>query len=117
MTGFVLAAGLFFGFGFGEKQKTRSCRVGNCEVTRTVTIKKEKLSDEEATKEEARQMSLLKRMHVFRTPRGCFEGCGISRNPEPPTCKPCRKMRLVADSIVERDGWFYRCRLWRPLAK
>lgn len=107
-TGLCLAMGLFFGFGFGNRCQPKSCEIKKVEVTKEII-----LSDQEACEEECRRMMKLRRMHVFRTPRGCFEGCGISRNKDVPTCRPNRKMRLTGDCTLEKNGWFYRCRVWR----
>ena len=109
MYALVFAMGLFFNFAPAFKSKTCAREVKR-EVTVTKTVE---MSDQEACEEECKRMIKLRRMHVFKTPLGCFEGCGISRNKDVPTCKPKRKMRLTGDCTIEKDGWFYRCRLWR----
>lgn len=109
MYALVFAMGLFFNWTPALKNKTYTREVKR-EVTVTKTVE---MSDQEACEEECKRMIKLKRMHVFKTPLGCFEGCGISRNKDVPTCKPKRKMRLTGDCTIEKDGWFYRCRLWR----
>ena len=99
----ILAMGLFF---------TWSPSV--IEVKREVTVTKTvELSDQQACEQECKRMIKLRRLHVFKTPLGCFEGCGISRSKDVPTCRPNRKMRLTGDCTIEKDGWFYRCRTWR----
>ncbi len=109
MTAAVLAMGLFFSWTPGVKTRTRSCEIKR-EVTVTKTVE---LSDQKACEEECKRMIQFRRMHVFKTPAGCFEGCGISRSKDVSTCRPNRKMRLTGDCTIERNGWFYRCRLWR----
>lgn len=106
-TGLVLAMGLFFGFG-GNRCQPKPCKAKEVKVSVEVVE-----GDQAACEEEVRRMISLRRLHVFRTPAGCFEGCGISRLREVPTCRPNRKMRLTGDCTVEKDGWFYRARLWR----
>jgi hypothetical protein len=106
-TGLVLAMGLFFGFG-GNRCQPKPCKAKEVKVSVEVVE-----SDQAACEEEVRRMISLRRLHVFRTPAGCFEGCGISRLREVPTCRPNRKMRLTGDCTVEKNGWFYRARLWR----
>lgn len=99
----------------------KSVRSSSCQTKRTTTVrtavktvtKTVELTDQQACEEECKRMIKLRRLHVFKTPLGCFEGCGISRSKDVATCRPSRKMRLTGDCTIEQDGWFYRCRLWR----
>lgn len=103
MNAACLAMGLFFSWSPSVVEIKR-------EVTVTKTVE---LSDQSACEEECKRMIQFRRMHVFKTPAGCFEGCGISRSKDVPTCRPNRKMRLTGDCTIQKNGWFYRCRVWR----
>lgn len=46
-----------------------------------------------------------------------FSGVGKSRNPYPKTCYPWEfknpAREIIADAIIEKDGWFYRSTHWK----
>ena len=78
--------------------------------------------DDAAQKHAKREANLMAEHKVCEHLLGCakgatFSGVGRSRNPKPSTCVPwehgSRANRIIADAIVEKDGWYYRSRHWK----
>ena len=118
MINLLAVMGVFVGFGFfGQNRcKPKTCKkVVTVETVKVETVEITK-SDQEACEEKARLMARLKsRSHHVSKILGRFEGIGVSRSPEPGTCRPDKRrgLRCTGDATVERDGWFYRVRCWR----
>ena len=51
------------------------------------------------------------------SPKATFSGVGRSKSSEPKTCLPWEHgsdaTEVIADAIVEKDGWFFRSRHWK----
>lgn len=85
-------------------------------VAGNATAETETQTDQQRCQKECEYMAKHRiAAHVF----GCigkFEGIGVSRNPQPATCRPDsrRKLRLTGDATCRsKGGFFYRVRSWR----